>query len=732
MNGVKQSRTRIAVLGGGISALSAVFDLTARSGWQEKYDITVYQMGWRLGGKGASSRNRQYHNRIEEHGLHIWLGFYENAFEIMRTCYGELAGTPGVFPTWRDAFKPHSFIVLEEKIDTGWLHWPTTFPANDSLPGDGEELPTLPDYLEMALEWLSETFTARQQLIHSDVPVDLSSLSSSIVAEESTPDEKQQQGKATRLIHAAHRRAYKLNARRKHSEMQKQLTPLVDDFSKWFGTVFEKDLAGNTELRRLFIPVDLFCAVTRGMLAENAVVVGFDAIDDYEFRSWLARHGASALSLSSAWIRGLYDLAFSFENGDSAKPNLAAGVAVRAIFRLVFTYKGGILWKMQAGMGETIFTPLYLVLRRRGVQFKFFHKVDKFELNTAKDEVEHIHFSVQAHIKGQHYEPLERIREWDCWRAEPDYDQLVDGDQLQSQKINLESNWSDWRAVQNLVLDAGKDFDAIILGIPIAALTNICEDLAKVRADWRRMLFGVKTTQTQGFQLWLNKSLAECGWEMESPILGAYVEPLDTWADMTHLLAAEGWPTTKRPKQLAYFCGVMSDAAIIPPPSDTSFPASEKKRAREAARDYLTANACYLWPRTVQAQGPEFDWNVLVADENTPGEARFESQYWRPNIDPSERYTLAVAGSTKFRLRADQSGFRNLFLAGDWVRNGFNTPGCIESAVISGRQAARALGKTGVRIIGESDFPPETGLVLRALRWLLGLLGSFFGALHKR
>ncbi|MBA3858013.1 MAG: hypothetical protein C0507_14005 [Cyanobacteria bacterium PR.3.49] len=80
----------MAILGGGIYSLAAAFDLNSEKNWTQKYDITVYQMGWRLGGKGASTRNPKYGNRIEEHGLHIWLGFYENAFQIMRHCYAEL------------------------------------------------------------------------------------------------------------------------------------------------------------------------------------------------------------------------------------------------------------------------------------------------------------------------------------------------------------------------------------------------------------------------------------------------------------------------------------------------------------------------------------------------------------------------------------------------------------------------------------------------------------------
>ena len=54
----------------------------------DRYDITVYQQGWRLGGKGASGRGRL--ERIEEHGLHIWFGFYENAFRMLHECHEQL------------------------------------------------------------------------------------------------------------------------------------------------------------------------------------------------------------------------------------------------------------------------------------------------------------------------------------------------------------------------------------------------------------------------------------------------------------------------------------------------------------------------------------------------------------------------------------------------------------------------------------------------------------------
>jgi uncharacterized protein with NAD-binding domain and iron-sulfur cluster len=51
---------------------------------------------------------------------------------------------------------------------------------------------------------------------------------------------------------------------------------------------------------------------------------------------------------------------------------------------------------------------------------------------------------------------------------------------------------------------------------------------------------------------------------------------------------------------------------------------------------------------------------------------------------------MATAGTLRFRLRADESGYENLYLAGDWIRNGV-VIGSVEGAVVSGLQASRAI-----------------------------------------
>jgi uncharacterized protein with NAD-binding domain and iron-sulfur cluster len=80
---------KIAILGGGIGALATAVEITNDPRRQENYDITIYQMGWRLRGKGASGRSRNIFDRIQEHGIHLWMGFYENVFQMIRQAYAE-------------------------------------------------------------------------------------------------------------------------------------------------------------------------------------------------------------------------------------------------------------------------------------------------------------------------------------------------------------------------------------------------------------------------------------------------------------------------------------------------------------------------------------------------------------------------------------------------------------------------------------------------------------------
>ena len=129
----------------------------------------------------------------------------------------------------------------------------------------------------------------------------------------------------------------------------------------------------NDDLRRFFIIVNTALATLVGMIEDNVLQDGFMAIEEYDMIEWLQKHGC--VTAVSAITLGMYDACFGYENGDPGKKRMGAGSTLYGGLRLMFTYRGALMWWMNAGMGETIMSPLYLVLKSRGVKFKFFHKV---------------------------------------------------------------------------------------------------------------------------------------------------------------------------------------------------------------------------------------------------------------------------------------------------------------------------------------------------------------------
>jgi hypothetical protein len=90
------------------------------------------------------------------------------------------------------------------------------------------------------------------------------------------------------------------------------------------------------------------------------------------------------------------------------------------------------------------------------------------------------------------------------------------------------------------------------------------------------------------------------------------------------------------------------------------------------------------------AESGRVRWDQLCGADGASGLSALATQYVAANVDPSDRYVQCAPGTDRVRLRADESGFDNLFLAGDWTDNGLNA-GCIEAATLSGLQAANAV-----------------------------------------
>jgi uncharacterized protein with NAD-binding domain and iron-sulfur cluster len=723
VNNSSPAPKKIAILGGGLGSMTAAFYLTEQAGWQNHYQITLYQMGWRLGGKGASGRNPDLGERIEEHGLHIWFGFYANAFTMIKRAYESLQRAPGTpLATWRDAFKVQHHIALSDNASGEWRNFSVQFPATEGDPGDGDGNITILKLTAAMIGWIEKWLKDIRQLpvdhlpkpgrkSHQGWPTWLHKLAGAVEAEVDKLDlDISLLVDALAELGRGLAPAWVINNRVHHTLMVKTL----EGIRKWLHAHFFPTPDSPDDLRQLFMFLDFSITVTKGMFADDVVNQGFDVINDIDFRDWLRKHGGhEEFCVNTGPVRAFYDMVFGYEDGDFDKPNVEAGTLLRGIMRVGFAYQGGVMFKMQAGMGDVVFTPLYEVLKARGVQFEFFHRVD--ELIPDGDQIESIRMTRQANLAVAQYDPLVQIKGIGCWPDRPNYAQLdaAEAALMQREKINLESFWSRWpevyqqafwQALPQLTLSRGKDFDQVIFGIAIGAFAGICPQLLRLNPALKNMTEKVKTIATQAYQVWLDKDLAELGWSSfpggQEPVLTGFRSPFDTWAPMDQLLCHEAWPEDNAPRQVSYFCSAFP-AVTWPPASEWRYPDECAAACKRDAIDQLTHHIHALWPKA--ATPGNFAWDCLHDPAGNSGEARFDSQYWRVNADPSERYVLSVVGSTRHRMRTDESGFSNLFLTGDWIKNGLNT-GCVESAVMSGMATSRAISSYPQLIKGETDY----------------------------
>jgi uncharacterized protein with NAD-binding domain and iron-sulfur cluster len=670
------SKIKLVILGGGVGSMAAAWQLTSQPNWQDIYDsITVYQMGWRLGGKGASGRGSN--GRIQEHGLHIWLGFYDNAFDVMQNAYPMLDRPPGSpLAAWTDAFKKHSYIVIAQNYNEKWYPWSFDFRENSSVPGNGAITPTLWQYILQLIDFFIEHFRNTGMKLYVESAIESDEHQSAIARLDHFVETKLAGLKigaktlAQNLLLVIETYVRNLAERAggpnedDHQQMIWLLKELLDSIERHLKEKINVDL----EIYRFVVVMDLAVTIVIGLLRDRVLLRPdkLDSLDQEDFREWLARHEAFDETISCDLLRGFYDLVFAYHNGDTARPSFAAGTAIRCLFRILFSYKGAIFWKMQAGMGDTVFAPLYLALKKRGVSFKFFHRVQRLGLSADKKSIKTICIARQATVNGEEYDPFVSVNDLDCWPANPNYDQLREGQALKDQKIDLESFYTTWKDVEEITLHSETDFDDVVFGISLASVPYLCRELL-TDPKWQAMVNKVETIRTMAFQVWMNKNLQELGWNDKSPIMDAFVEPMDTWADMSQLIGREKYPANQV-KNISYFCGPMQGG--IPPHSETETPERALQEVTGIAQNSLEEYAEAWWP--------QFDEHCVV------------DSFCRANIDPSERYVQSTKGSTQYRLPGYQSGFSNLYLAGDWTLNGLNA-GCVEAATISGKIVGNVL-----------------------------------------
>jgi uncharacterized protein with NAD-binding domain and iron-sulfur cluster len=690
-----------------MGGLTAAWRLS-EPGWRDRFErITVYQRGWRLGGKGASSRGR--YGRIEEHGLHVWLGFYENSFRVLRESYAEL-DRPATDPqapilTWRDAIKPAPAVGLEDRDRDDWRHWLARFAPNDLEPGapGGDTQPaSLTEFALRALRLVIDGVESladvgsigrtERVVLSTSAESPASSLIDGVVlgtqlAVPAALLEAVRLASGTLVGSAAATAAPTGGA---SPELLDALDRLQD---RLHGVV-----AGDPDLKRAWQYISLTVALLRGLVADGVFAgVPLSRLDEEDYLDWVRRHGAAPEAVDGALLRAMYDMCFAFVDGDTSRPSFGAGSAVLLAVKMALEYKGGVFWKMSAGMGDAVFAPLYQALRQRGVDFEFFHRVDALHLSADKTAIDAISVGRQAACAPgiERYEPLVRVRGLPCFPDAPLVDQLDDAEGIEHEP--LEAHGCTWPDAERRVLRRGIDFDVAVLAIPVGMAEVVCRELIDDRREWRNMAANVATVATQAFQIWLREPEPALGWPHPGTTMSGYTDPFDTWASMPQLIDAEDWPDDDRPAAIAYFCGVMPTPRR--PADAPSHADGYRDQVRERAVTFLDRSLGHLLPGAVGDHG--FRWDLLCGRDGMAGRAAFDSQFWTANVDPADRYVQSLPGTSRYRLRSDESGYDNLFLAGDWTDSGLNA-GCIEAAVLSGLQAANAvLGRArNHRVVG--------------------------------
>jgi uncharacterized protein with NAD-binding domain and iron-sulfur cluster len=736
--GERPGRVRVAMVGGGPASLAAAFRLTQEE--PGKYDITIYEMGHRLGGKTASGRGEG--GRIEEHGLHILFGCYHNVFRMLRSCYDELRTKQLVSPEvhslqyFSDAITPHHYGVIGDDNVEPWRRIDIQFPTNRGVPGD-PPLPTLWDLVITVFQiaW-HVVFGARSLALLQRLAGPLFDYRNRW---KRTDFEKPAWEEAHPLRHREANVGRSFFVRvllklslwlldRKTAGGFLMLRALY--FGHWLWRGVERLFIGPTA--RVWASLDFMFAMFRGMSEDRVLAQpgGFEAIDGEDFREWLARHRAARQTLASPWMRIIYDAAFSYPKGGNPPADgrlppglrkdqlfelIAAGAALRVLLVMVITFKGAFYNKMDAGMGDVIHTPLYLVLKSRGVRFEYFHRlvdaragdsagrpvVDELEFDTLPDRV--------------NYDPLVPVEGLLCWPSAPKLDEIPETSHARA--LRAESYATADLASARVRLRRGEDFDLVVFGFPGACLPYAAPSLlaqveartdlpeAKLTNQWR-----IDSVHTIALQLWLKPTLAELGWPRPSPLTSLFIDPLNTWCDMTHLLRRERWHGV-RPGNLAYFCGALPHAVEFPSATElTPALASEVDRrllaqARDVSLEFVNRYLRQLLP--VADGGEGFNYNLLVDAENRSGEARFSAAYFRVNYEPHARCTLALPNTTQYRMRAEATGYDNLFVAGDWTDNSIYLA-AVEAAVQSGLHAARSIARaTGGPVMAYSIVAEE-------------------------
>lgn len=701
-------RRRVAIIGGGPAGLAAAYHLSGTPALRAQVEVTVHQLGWRLGGKGATGRDPARGWRVQEHGIHGFCGFYASTFAMLADCYATTRGddvpdddaTPPELRTMEGAFLGIDDGVLTEQVRGRWETIPQRLPERAGVPWvdpprlhPREALRGALEIAEREMGTLGEELAAASarlgHALHPVVEAARTALRTHLGAVE-------EQGEALAGRGADAALGLALGTARR-------------------GLHLVLDHVGDAHLglRERLHELDLLLTLLVGVLdhADEGPLLDGDLrrIDHLDHRTWLREHGAAEQTVTSAAADAVPNILFAYPEGDTGRaPSLSAatwvGWQLRSLCIVGHTYYG-----FPYGTGETVILPLYETLLERGVRFEFFSRLDEVVLSEDGSRLDRLRMHRQAEPVGGTYDPIVEVPAtttaagFRAWPSEPVWERIVDGarlrDELAEQGADLESWWCDPSTRSDHELVVGEDVDAVVLAIPPATLPYVGRQLRERQPRWEALRARLTTTATAGLQLWFDVPAHGLGRDGDGPdiepdryVSPGWPAPLIGVAEFTMVLRHERWGA-RGPASLLYACGPIPDT--VPPDRLRLTDRDEPRRALArgwAMVDRWLDGVGQLVPGVADpARTDALDRRRLHApDAGDDPAARLEAQWLKVNVDPPERYTQAPPGSAEVRFEAWNTGVSGLVAAGDWIRTGIDA-GCFEGAVVGGTLAAHAL-----------------------------------------
>ncbi|MFK8052534.1 MAG: FAD-dependent oxidoreductase [Woeseiaceae bacterium] len=697
------TKKKVAILGGGPGGLSAAFHL-AKS--QQDLDITVYTMGWRLGGKGASGRNFEMADRIEEHGIHLFGNFYPNALHMVKECYDTVED-------FEHQFQPMNLQLLTEFYGGRWHRFATRLAKSGKQPWETDQIiAPLDDLVEKTIGNLHEIFHTQELSKQKAPPRDSGShwfvhLISPLVRRAL---KKTMPSGDAHLTGEHENDSFEHGHTWRHQSLSSRILRGMLGLMGFFARF-------NARIRYIYTQLDHLVGCIHGYQVFDLKHNGLASINHWDHLRWLKYCGVSDMTLAAPIVKAIPNVCFQFPFGNTTgKPSMAASAYMTYILRQMLA-SGDNVFFFREGTGETAILPLYDKLKSMGVKFEFFNKVRDVIPAADAHTIERIEIDVQAQTIGDYDPIVERVingQKKRVWPATTPYDKLVDGDALKAAEVNLESWWRQPPATRKTLMQ-GQDFDYAIMAVPIGAHPFTCpslmEDADKTdynqsnKAAWKSMHEHVYTIPTQAFQMWLKEPLDELG--LPSNLLKpgeryagpTYNNPMSGWTDFSDMIQLEGWSAIKKdeapPQTLLYFCGALQQLQGEIPIDDPTYPDGQYERVKSTIVQELSHINGLLPTATREDNHQQMRFELLESahvDHNNEfeGEQRAWCQHIRVNIDPNERYTVSQPGHERHLRHAWDSGYSNLALAGDWTFTGFNI-GSFEGSVMSGKLASYAL-----------------------------------------